>query len=398
MRSIETNHLHAFVNKVIDRTLSEKRIVGTVVQIAWKGNVVYSRAAGLADREQQRVMQEDALFRYASVTKPVVSVAALVLISQGKLRLSDLVDTWLPYFRPILPNRGHASITVHQLLTHTAGLTYRFFQEDNGTYELAGVSDGMDAARITLEENLRRIASVPLLYEPGTMWRYSIATDVLGAVIEKVTGMPLSEAVQRLVTQPLGMTDTAFVAVDEARLTAAYADQPGEPRRLRKMDAIPFVEGTAGFRLAPNRALDKSAYPSGGAGMVGSAGDFLKLLETLRLGGAPILPEALVAEMTTNQIDDLDMPYWPGRGFGLGFTLLKDPLAANTPESPGTWRMGGTYGHSWFVDPHEELSVVAFTNTALEGMSGRFTTDICEAVYAGISQETNILTINSLNK
>lgn len=391
MRSIETNHLQLFVNNVIDHTLSEKRIVGTVVQIAWKGNVVFNRAAGLADREQQRVMQEDALFRYASVTKPIVSVAALVLISQGKLQLSDLVDTWLPYFRPILPNGGHASITVHQLLTHTAGLTYRFFQEDNGTYELAGVSDGMDAARITLEANLRRVASAPLLYEPGTMWRYSIATDVLGAVIEKVTGMPLSVAVQRLVTQPLGMTDTAFVAVDEARLTAAYADHSGEPRRLREMDTIPFVEGTAGFRLAPNRALDKSAYPSGGAGMIGSAGDFLKLLETLRLGGAPILSQALVAEMTTNQIGDLNMPFWPGRGFGLGFTLLKDPLAANTPESPGSWRMGGTYGHSWFVDPQEELSVVAFTNTALEGMSGRFTTDICEAVYAGIQQEKNNL-------
>lgn len=391
MRSIETNHLQPFVKNVIDHTLSEKRIVGTVVQIAWKGKLVFNRAAGLADREQQRVMQEDALFRYASVTKPIVSVAALVLISQGKLQLSDLVETWLPYFRPILPNGGHASITVHQLLTHTAGLTYRFFQEDNGTYELAGVSDGMDAARITLEENLRRIASVPLLYEPGTMWRYSIATDVLGAVIEKVTGMPLSEAVQRLVTQPLGMTDTAFVAVDEARLTAAYADHPGEPRRLLEMDAVPFVEGTAGFQLAPNRALDKSAYPSGGAGMIGSAGDFLKLLEALRLGGAPILPQALVAEMTTNQIGDLNMPFWPGRGFGLGFTLLKDPLIANTPESPESWRMGGTYGHSWFVDPHEELSVVAFTNTALEGMSGRFTTEICEAVYAGIQQEKNNL-------
>ncbi|MNI90869.1 Esterase EstB [compost metagenome] len=88
--------------------------------------------------------------------------------------------------------------------------------------------------------------------------------------------------------------------------------------------------------------------------------------------------------MTTNQIGDLIMPYWPGRGFGLGFTLLKDPIAANTPESIGTWRMGGTYGHSWFVDPTEELSVVAFTNTALEGMSGKYTTDLCEAVYTGM--------------
>lgn len=384
MRNIDLELLHKSVNEVIDRTLEEKRIVGTVVQIALGGSLVYSRPAGWADREQKRPMQENALFRYASVTKPIVSTAALVLISQGRLQLNDLVEKWLPAFRPKLPNGQYASMTVHHLMTHTAGLTYRFFQEEKGTYELAGVSDGMDLAGITLEENLQRLASVPLLYEPGKMWRYSIATDVLGAVIEKVTGMPLSEAVRVLVTHPLSMMDTDFKAVDTDRLTAAYADSVGEPRRLHDFDTVPFVEETAGFLLSPNRFTDKTAYPSGGAGMIGSAGDFLKLLEALRQGGNPILPEALVTEMTTNQIGNLVMPYWPGRGFGLGFTLLKDPADANTPESMGTWRMGGTYGHSWFVDPSEELSVVAFTNTALEGMSGRFTTELCESVYKGI--------------
>jgi CubicO group peptidase (beta-lactamase class C family) len=384
MRNIDLELLHKNVNEIMDRTLEDKRIVGAVVQIALGGNLVYSRPAGWADREQKRPMQENALFRYASVTKPVVSTAALVLISQGRLQLNDLLEKWLPAFRPKLPNGQYASITVRHLMTHTAGLTYRFFQEEKGTYELAGVSDGMDLAGITLEENLHRLASVPLLYEPGKMWRYSIATDVLGAVIEKVTGMPLREAVRELVTHPLSMLDTDFKAVDMDRLTAAYADSVGESRRLHDFDTVPFVEGTAGFLLSPNRFTDKTAYPSGGAGMIGSAGDFLKLLEALRQGGNPILPEALVTEMTTNQIGNLVMPYWPGRGFGLGFTLLKDPAAAHTPESPGTWRMGGTYGHSWFVDQSEELSVVAFTNTALEGMSGRFTTELCEAVYKGI--------------
>ncbi|MEW4428126.1 serine hydrolase domain-containing protein [Paenibacillus pabuli] len=386
MRNIDLELVHKSVNDVIERTLEEKRIVGTVVQIALGGNLVYSRPAGWADREQKRPMQENALFRYASVTKPIVSTAALVLISQGRLQLNDLVEKWLPTFRPKLPNGQYAPMTVHHLMTHTAGLTYRFFQEKKGTYELAGISDGMDLAGITLEENLQRLASVPLLYEPGKMWRYSIATDVLGAVIEKVTGMPLSEAVRLLVTHPLSMMDTDFKAVDTDRLTAAYADSTGEPRRLHDFDTVPFVEGTAGFILSPNRFTDKTAYPSGGAGMIGSAGDFLKLLEALRQGGHPILPRPLVTEMTTNQIGDLVMPYWPGRGFGLGFTLLKDSAEANTPESPGTWRMGGTYGHSWFVDPSEELSVVAFTNTALEGMSGRFTTELCESVYKGIRE------------
>lgn len=380
----------AFVEEVVHRTLAEKRIVGSVVQIAWKGEVVYNSADGLADREQNRRMQENALFRYASVTKPIVSTAAMVLISQGKLKLDDPVMKWLPEFRPKQPNGEVASMTVHHLMTHTAGLTYRFFQENGGTYELAGVSDGMDIAGITLEENLQRIASAPLLYEPGKMWRYSIATDVLGAVIEKVTGLTLREAVQLLVTHPLGMKDTDFVAVDSERISTAYADSSnssGQTRRLRDEDHVPFIEGTAGFQLAPERYLDPSAYLSGGAGMIGSAGDFLILLETLRQGGGSLLPKALVAEMTTNQIGDMEMPYWPGRGFGLGFTVLKDPVEAGTLESTGTWRMGGTYGHSWFVDPTEELSVVAFTNTALEGMSGRFTTELCEAVYEGIERK-----------
>lgn len=379
--------LHTYVDEAIDRALSEKRIVGTVVLVALGGELVYSRAAGLADREHKRTMSENALFRLASVTKPIVSTAALALISQGKLSLNDPVTRWLPAFRPKLPNGQYASITVHQLMTHTAGLTYRFFQEDQGTYELAGISDGMDLSGISLEENLQRLASAPLLYEPGNMWRYSIATDVLGAVIEKVTGMALKEAVQMLVTHPLHMTDTDFVAVDPDRLTAAYADGPEEPRLLHdELEQVPFIEGTAGFRLAPNRANDTSAYSSGGAGMVGSTGDFLILLETLRQGGKPVLTEAVATEMSTNQIGELVMPYWPGRGFGLGFTVLKDPIAAGTPESTGTWRMGGTYGHSWFVDPREELSVAAFTNTALEGMSGQYTADICDAIYAGIRE------------
>ncbi|MEK4275568.1 serine hydrolase domain-containing protein [Paenibacillus sp. FSL R7-0026] len=379
--------LHTYVDKAIDRAISDKRIVGTVVQVALRGELIYSRAAGFADREQKRTMSENALFRLASVTKPIVSTAALALISQGKLRLHDPLTRWLPTFLPKLANGQEAPITIYQLMTHTAGLTYRFFQEDQGTYERAGISDGMDLSGISLEENLHRLASVPLLYEPGNMWRYSIATDVLGAVIEKVTRMSLREAVQILVTHPLHMTDTDFVAVDSNRLTAAYADGSDEPRLLHnQLEQVPFIEGTAGFRLAPNRANNTSAYSSGGAGMVGSTGDFLTLLETLRQGGKPILTETVVAEMSENQIGELVMPYWPGRGFGLGFTVLKDPVAAGTPESAGTWRMGGTYGHSWFVDPKEELSVAAFTNTALEGMSGQYTTDICDAIYAGIRE------------
>lgn len=382
---MKSDRLQARIDDVIERTLSEKRLVGAVIKVAIEGTVYYSRAAGFADREKNQLMQENTLFRLASVSKPIVSTAALVLLSQGRLHLDDRVEKWLPDFRPRLQCGELAHLTIRHLLTHTAGLTYRFFQKEQDSYEWAGVSDGMDQAGITLEENLRRLASVPLLYTPGTEWKYSIATDVLGAVIAKVAETPLGDAVRTLVTEPLGMQDTGFIAVDPERLSVAYANDTPEPRRLRDdFDTIPFLEGTAGFRLSPKRAFDDRAYQSGGAGMVGSAGDFLHLLETLRKGGAPLLPESWVQEMTTNQIGDLPMAYWPGRGFGLGFTLLKDPVAAATPESPGTWRMGGTYGHSWFVDPAEQISVLAFTNTALEGMSGQFTVDLCEAIYEGI--------------
>lgn len=379
-----SNNLGTSMDEVIERTLADNRLVGAVVKVTVDGVLAYNRVIGFADRERNIPMQENALFRLASISKPIVSTAAVVLVSQDRLQLDDRVDRWLPYFQPRLPNGDIALLTIRHLLTHTAGLTYRFFQEENGSYHRAGVSDGMDQAGITLEENLRRIASVPLLYTPGTQWKYSIATDVLGAIIAKVTEMPLQEAIHSLVLKPLGMNDTGFTAIDPERLTTAYANDVLVPRPMHDPDSLAFLEGTAGFRLAPGRALDETAFPSGGAGMVGSAGDFLKLLETLRKGGSPLLPERLVREMTTNQIGDLPMAYWPGRGFGLGFTLLKDPAAGGTPESPGTWRMGGTYGHSWFVDPERKLSVVAFTNTALEGMSGQFTVDLCKAVYDGI--------------
>ncbi|HAT2868734.1 TPA: beta-lactamase family protein [Serratia marcescens] len=370
------------IDGAIEQALREKRLVGAVVLVAQGGEIVYHRAAGMADREAGKPMALNTLFRLASVSKPIVSTAALALMAQGAMRLDDPITRWLPNFRPRLADGTTPLMTLRHLMTHTAGLSYRFFQPEGGFYAQLGVSDGMDEASVSLQENVRRIACAPLLAPPGAAWRYSIATDVLGAAIEQASGLPLTQAVKKWVTGPLAMTDTDFLAVDPARLAAAYADHPGEPRRLRQPDRLPFIDGCAGFHLSPARALDPQAYASGGAGMVGSAEDFLRLLETLRQGGGQVLPAEWVTALTTNQIGDLPMPFWPGRGFGLGITVLKDPIAAQTPESVGTWRMGGTYGHSWFVDPVRQLSVVAFTNTALEGMSGAFVGEICQAVYA----------------
>ncbi len=376
------------IDAVIDRAVADQRLVGAVVLVARGGRLVHRRAAGLADREAGRPMREDALFRLASVSKPIVSTAVMVLAGQGRLTLDDPVTRWLPDFRPRLPDSAggdEATITLRQLLSHTAGLGYRFLETSaDGPYARAGVSDGMDDGDgITLAENLRRIAQVPLLFPPGTGWLYSLAIDVLGGVVEAVCGRPLADAVRTLVSGPLQMHDTGFHAPRDGRLATPYVNGPGPvPRRMEGLTVAAPFEGSVGIRFDPGRAFDATAFPSGGAGMVGSAGDVLRLLECLRGGGAPLLPARLVALMGRNHTGARGPADAPGYGFGLGFSVLHDVPAARSPESEGTWRWGGAYGHSWFVDRARALSVVALTNTLYEGMSGRFVADLRDAVHA----------------
>ena len=384
--SIGADSLPSLVDGAIDRALAERRLVGAMVLVAHRGDIIHRRAAGWADREAGVPVRDNTVFRLASVSKPIVSAAAMVLADQGKLPLDAPVRRWLPDFAPRLADGGIPDITVRHLLTHTAGLGYRFLEGDeNGPYARAGVSDGMDDAGITLEENLRRLASAPLLYRPGSAWCYSLAIDVLGGVIEQVCGMALDEAVRTLVTEPLGMRDTGFTAADPSRLAVAYVTDPANngaaPRVLAEGEVVSPFDGAVGIRYSPRRALDPGAFPSGGAGMVGSAEDLLRLLEALRRGGAPILSSRTVAIMGANHTGTLELPNAPGCGFGLGFSVLVDPAKAASPESAGTWRWGGAYGHSWFVDPARELSVVAFTNAMYEGMSGRFVGDLRDAIY-----------------
>lgn len=157
------------LNQVIDRALSENRIIGTAILAARDGNVVFSRAAGLADRASGRPVRGDTVFRLASMTKPIVSAATLVLVERGKIQLDDPVTRWLPNFRPALPDGRQPTITVRHLLTHTAGLNYGFKEAANGPYHRAHVSDGLDQPGLSIDENLRRLASVPLLHPPGTI-------------------------------------------------------------------------------------------------------------------------------------------------------------------------------------------------------------------------------------
>ncbi|BAI71760.1 beta-lactamase [Azospirillum sp. B510] len=373
------------LDAVIDGAIAAERIVGAVVLLRWNGEPIYTRAAGMADREAGAPMREDALFRLASVSKLFVAAAAMALVGQGKLDLDRPITEWLPDFEPRFEGEP-VVLSLRHLLTHTSGLGYGFLEPEDGPLHRAGVSDGMDRTGITLAENLRRLAGVPLLFRPGTRFCYSLALDVVGALIEAATGLTLSQAVRALVTEPLGLNDTGFPVADPSRLAAAYADDTPHPRRMRQPDLVPFLPGLPGFSMDPSRAFDEQAFPSGGVGMIGSAGDTMALLEALRSGGAPLMPSAQAADMGRDQIAGIDMEGSPGWGHGLGFSVLRDAKAAGVTETPGAWRWGGAYGHSWFVDSGKNLTLVAFTNTALEGMSngGRFSADLSRALYAAI--------------
>lgn len=368
------------LDAVIDRAIGEERIVGTVVLAAEDGQVVYKRAAGWADRESGVPVREDTVFRFASLTKPIVSVAALALVEQGRLRLDDPVTEWIPPFRPRFGDDEESVITVRHLMTHTSGLTYGFMELPDSKFHRAGVSDGLDQPGLSMEENLCRIASVPLNHTPGRRWNYSVATDVLGEVIARCAGTSLPDLVERLVTGPLGMRNTSFRVGGGVTLAKPYGD--GEPRPVPMEEPHRILFGRSAVLYSPARAFDPTSFPSGGGGMVGTAPDFLVFLEALRMGGAPLLKPESVEALTTNAIGDLRVnAVGPGWGFGLGVAVLKDPVLAETPESKGTWRWGGAYGHSWFVDPVRRLSVVALTNTAIAGMNGPYPDGIRDAVY-----------------
>jgi CubicO group peptidase (beta-lactamase class C family) len=367
------------LDALISTAVAEQRIVGAVVLVARDGTVVYHRAVGLADREAGRPMREDTIFNYSSVTKPIVTAAAMKLVEQRRIGLDDPVTRWLPDFKPKLADGSTPVITVRQLLTHTAGLSYRFLEAPGGDYDRLNVSDGFDQPGLSSAEFLRRLGAAQLRFPPGSDWKYSLSLDVLGLAMARATGTPLPQLVEQLVTGPLAMRDTAFRIVDRSRASAYYVDHESQPARMVQATQVPLTPGV--LRFAPDRLADPASYPSGGAGMAGTAGDFLKFLEAMRKGGAPILHSSTVAEMMRVQVAARNAAI-PGSGFGFGWAVLVDPTAAKSPQSPGTISWGGVYGHTWFVDPARKLTVVAFTNTTLAGAFGAFPNGVRDAVYA----------------
>ena len=352
--------LAARVDKVIDGALAEHKLVGVMVLIARDGKLVYSRAAGFADREAKKPVREDTVFRLASMTKPVVSVAALALVDRGKLSLEDPVTKWLPEFRPKLADGREPVITLRHLLTHTSGLGYTFTEPAGGPYHVAKVSSGLAEPGLSAAENLRRLASVPLHFEPGTSYKYGLSTDVLGEVVGRAGGSALPQVVKELLLYPLEMTDTSFVVDDRARLAWPYAT--GTPP-ARMTELYDMKRGDLVVQFAPARIHDSSSFPSAGAGLAGTARDYLKFAEAMRTG-AILKPETLKLARE-NQIGDLaDKQFGGGWGFTLGFGVVLDSATAKTSQRVGSHGWGGIYGTEFWIDLEAKLSVVILTNVA----------------------------------
>lgn len=367
------------IDAVIDAAIAENRIVGSVVLISVDGKLVYRRAAGLSDREASLPMREDAIFRLASFTKPLVATTALAMIEKGLLALDQPVSEILTYFTPAMPDGRRLPITIAQLLTHTSGIG-----AGGPAFDKAGVAGGMSDTNLSLEDNLRRLASVEFVHAPGQGWVYGKGMDVMGGVIAHLHGGSLDDALHHYVTGPLGLVDTGFVVADNNRLGPVYADNPaGQPIRMTGSTFVPGRGDSGGVTFFPDRVFNRQAFQSGGSGAVGTADDFMVFLETLRRGGAPILRSDTMAIATQNQIGGIVRA--PGSAFCFFGALITDPVSAASPQAAGTYEWGGIYGHRWFVDPSQKLSVVIMTNTANEGCSGNFPRDVRDAIYAARS-------------
>lgn len=376
------------LDAVIDKAISEKRIVGASVLVSRAGENVYARAAGMADRENNKPAELDSIYRYASLTKPIVAATILAMIEKNLLALEDPISKHLPYFTPRLADGTRPTITIRHLLTHTAGLTrdISFTQAELARPEIQAISGIV--WHLSLEDSMRRLANMPLSTPPGSVWSYGQSLDVLGALAAQVNGTDLGAALHKYVTGPLGMGDTGFRVTDPSRLALAYADAETEPVVMGEPHSVTNNRTNDTFIASPARIFDPKAYPSGGGGMAGTATDFIKFLNALQgsapqAGGTPILQPQTIAMAAKNQIGDIagNAPE-PGWRFGFFGAVLATPETARpTPQTKGTYAWGGIFGSSWFVDPSAKLCVVALTNTAFEGCNGAFPDDIRDAVY-----------------
>lgn len=352
------------------------KLPGAQILVARDGQVVHFGQAGVM-RADGTPMREDALLRIASMTKPVTSVAFMQLVEQAKVALDDPVARVLPElanlgvyaggggavpFAPVTPTRPLRFV---DLLTHQSGLTYGLQNRTSVDAAYREIEFDFGRERHTSDEYLAHLAKLPLEFEPGTGWNYSVATDVLGIAVERLGGMRLGEYFEQHIFAPLGMTDTGFAVAEGQgdRLADCWAYQPGKPPKLTD-------------RGATSKLLRPAKFHSGGGGLIGTIRDYHRFAAMLlgggELDGARILAPKTLALMTTNflpggaDLASISRSLFSestsaGSGFGLGFAMVVDPARTLMPSSRGEFYWGGAYSTAFFVDPVEGVTMVFMT-------------------------------------
>jgi CubicO group peptidase (beta-lactamase class C family) len=359
---------------MLQKAVDAKSVAGATALIARRDKVVLSTSVGVQDADGKTPMTETTIFRIASMSKPITSAAVMILIDEGKLSASDPLSKFVPEFKemtvltPAADGKSyelvHADreITIHDLLTHTSGISYRLMNKPfvGKMYVEAGVSDGLVETPGTIGDNVRKLAKLPLVCQPGTAWEYGLNTDVLGYVVEVASGKSLAEFCQERIFDPLKMNDTGFIvrAEKRSRLAALYSMGPG--KTMASVGDNPVVQDALVYSSTYS-TNDESKYYSGGAGMVSTTGDYLRFCRMMlnggELDGVRVLGSDSVGRMTSNQLGDLSIPL-PGSGaMGYGFGVLTEQVkeSAKDPAAVGTYSWGGAFGTYFWVDPENEL-------------------------------------------
>lgn len=366
---------------------------GAVVLIARKGKIVYFESYGQLDPASAKPMTKDAIFRLYSMTKPYTSVAAMMLMEEGKLRLTDPVSKYIPAFAKLEVSVASADpatgavrysnvpaereITIQDLLRHTSGFVYTGFTSHAKVKELY-TKENVGWQDQTAAEQIERLAKVPLAHQPGTTFEYSLSTDVLGRVIEAITGMPLGQFIQERIFAPLGMTDSAFMVSKDKldRLAQPFAVDPATKSPIRLVDVTVPPKNDAG-----------------GAGSVGTAADYVRFLQMMlnggQLDGVRLLSRTTVRYMTADHLGEIrssgfvSLP--PAIGFGLGFAVRREEGLFEVTGSAGEYYWAGAAGTGFYVDPKEELICILMTQ-AQPGIARRYDRYLFkQLVYQAIS-------------
>ncbi|HVD91400.1 MAG TPA: serine hydrolase domain-containing protein [Vicinamibacterales bacterium] len=357
----------ARIDTVLQRYVDENRIPGAVGLVLRDGRPIYERAIGWSDKEASRRMTKDTVFRIASQSKALTSVAILQLVEEGAVSLGNPVGQFIPSFAKttvaVKSDSGTSmvpatrAITVRDLLTHTAGISYGTDPTVASLYEAKGLGPAAGYGWYTADKDepvcdtMERLGTLPFVAQPGEAWVYGYNTDILGCIVERASGMTLDKYIESRITAPLGLKDTRFFlpADQRDRLAAVYANRP-DGTIVRAPDG---ARGQGHYVDGPRRSF------SGGAGLLSTAHDYARFLEMIRLGGSldgvRILSPRSVALMTTNQIGTRYTT--PGLGFGLGFETT-DRYGASGMNSVGGFGWGGAYGSVYRVDPEERLVIV----------------------------------------